>query len=135
MLALAMFIISCQQINTAISGKETAKEPVAEQPKSVGKTIDFSKAMDLEAARIYSVAVADLNKDGFDDVAAGIFGDYSDLFINNKDGTFTRTPLTDKKYNTEEISFIDIDKDGNKDMNFSKYELLFKKKIKSERKR
>ncbi|MEK6887074.1 MAG: VCBS repeat-containing protein, partial [Nanoarchaeota archaeon] len=113
-LTLTLLLISCQQINTAAN--EQIKGPVAEQPKAVVKLIDFSNAMDLENARIYSVAVYDVNKDGFDDIAAGVFGSYSDLFMNNKDGTFTRTQLIDKKYNTQEITFIDINKDGNKDL-------------------
>ena len=117
LMMLTIFLISCQKITEIRSAANgAAKGPVVEQPRPAKTPANFSKAMDLEDARIYSVAVTDINKDGFDDVAAGIFGSYSDLFINNKDGTFTRSPLTNKKYNTEEIVFIDIDKDNNKDI-------------------
>ncbi len=119
LLMLAIFLISCQkiaEIKNAVNGKETSKEPAMEQPRPAKNPANFSKAMDLDDARIFSIAVSDLNRDGFDDIAAGIFGSYSDLFINNKDGTFTRTQLLNKKYNTQEIAFIDIDKDNNKDI-------------------
>ena len=51
--------------------------------------MSFPRTLDLGEKRIYSVAVADFNNDGYEDVAAGVFSGYSVVFFNNKDDTFS----------------------------------------------
>ena len=67
------------------------------------------------------MAVADVNKDGLDDIfLGGAKGYASSLFIQNKDGSFTKhpEPSPDKDSASEDVAveFFDADNDGDKDM-------------------
>lgn len=67
------------------------------------------------------IAVADLNKDGLDDFVVGGAKDVAaSVYFQQADGSFNQKPqpalAADKKYEDGAIAFIDIDRDGNRDM-------------------
>jgi len=67
------------------------------------------------------IAVADLNKDGLDDFVVGGAKDVAaSVYFQQTDGSFYQKPqpalAADKKYEDGAIAFIDIDRDGNRDM-------------------
>lgn len=114
---LLVILISCQ--NAEKAAKESSQtQPITESPSSISKTleIDLSTSIELEKEHTYSIAVADFNNDGFDDIAAGVFNGQSKIFINNKDNTFTKTALSTSKHNTEAIAVIDFDNDEDFDV-------------------
>jgi hypothetical protein len=82
-----------------------------------------TSTLGVATARVQSIAVADFNKDGFLDVAAGVERFRTDfVFLNQKDGTFgSGTPLgpdagNDKYSNVGEIVAGDFNGDGAPDI-------------------
>ena len=69
----------------------------------------------------HSIAVADFNKDGFEDVVVGNNGPNtnSQLLINNGDGTFTASNLQNGDPSTTSIATGDFNNDGLEDLFFS----------------
>jgi hypothetical protein len=116
-IGLVLIIVACKEVVLPALESETPKSPIAEEPKAVAqKDIDLSTIVDLESNRVYSVVAADFNKDGADDIVTGVFNDYSNIFLNNKDDTFEKQPLVNKPYTTQAVAVIDIDGDGSKDL-------------------
>lgn len=118
LLVITAVVYSCSKAVVSIveSPKlDASKAAVAETPAQLKET-GFEKAIDLADSKAYSVAAADFNNDGYNDVVLGIFGGQSRIFINNKGESFSMKILTDKKYYTEAVAAIDFDKDSRKDI-------------------
>jgi hypothetical protein len=112
---LILIIVACQRIEK--DAEEKAQEvPVIEQPRSAGLEIDLSHKVDLTTGYVYTAAVADFNKDGYDDVALGVYNGPVKLFLNNKDETFSEALISSKSNNIQKIAAIDVEKDGFEDI-------------------
>ena len=66
-----------------------------------------------------SIATADVDNDGFDDIIIGNgFGEANQLLINNGNNTFTVSDLPGGTFSTESIATADVDDDGDVDLIF-----------------
>lgn len=115
-IVLLLVLVACQKA-PQITAPDANNKPINENPSPVvAKQLEFSKIFEVDKEYTESIAVGDLNNDGFDDVVMGVVEGPSAALINNKDGTFTKNLLINKDYNTQAVAIINLDKDSYKDV-------------------